>query len=610
MPRQQSEESRGCFMPAVASLVFFLLLCLGRAWSAEQKLPEHDLPDKVSLDFVDAEIQEVARSVSLAYGVPVLVDGGIEDKVTFHLDGVGLLEGLSTLCSTLGLEVFRDGSVLRIRRQVDHGENYFRITDSLVTLAVERRDVRDFIRDFSANTGLNVLAAPDVSGEISGRLSAVPAVTALRTILEIHGFRVRRDADCYRVERSRNSSALADGAGGKGGAGANGAPPADAKTVPDIVVEDSLYSVELDGTPLDVFLKEFARVANLNLVLYGEMRETSQMRLERASLTALLNALFRGSRYTFALDSNTLFVSERGAKNALSVTELYPLKYASPETLIPRLGTLLPGAGFVVSEAKEQNALMLRGSPSEIAEAREILDRLDVAALQVTISCVIVELKRGNNFEIGLHSGATRKTAENDLGVRGFMEFLGKDVSGSGAFGKIGILPARFEMELAAMEESNKAEVLARPRLTTLNGSKAELNVTNTVYYLVSQVSADGYPITDYRSFNDGISLELTPTVAQGGSITLNVSPEIKTAGRSSGDGPRDISTRNLKTTVVLNDGETLCLGGLVRRSKSEVRTAVPFLGSIPFIGRIFSYVSEVEEESELAIFITPEVRR
>jgi type IV pilus assembly protein PilQ len=591
------EESRGCFMPALACLVLFLLLCLGRAWSEERSLP-----GKVSLDFVDANIQEVARSVSLAYGVPVLVDGGIENKVTFHLDGVGLLEGLTSLCSTLGLEVFRDGSVLRIRKRVDHGENYFRIADSLVTLAVERRDVRDFIRDFSANTGLNVLAAPDVSGEISGRLSAVPAVTALRTILEIHGFRVRRDADCYRVERSRNTPV--------GGSGTNDAGASGAGSVPDIAVDDSLYSVELDGTPLDVFLKEFARVANLNLVMYGDVHETSQMRLERAPLAHLLQSLFRGSRYTFTLDANTIFVAERGAKNALSVTELYPLKYASPDALIPRLGSLMPGAGLVVSEAKEQNALMLRGSPAEIAEAREILSRLDRAALQVTISCVIVELKRGKNFEIGLHSGATRKTAENDLGVRGFMEFLGKDVSGSGAFGKIGILPARFEMELAAMEESNKAEVLARPRLTTLNGNKAELNVTNTVYYLVSQVSADGYPITDYRSFNDGISLELTPTVAQGGSITLNVAPEIKTAGRSSGDGPRDISTRNLKTTVVLNDGETLCLGGLVRRSKSEVRTAVPFLGSIPFIGRLFSYVSEVEEESELAIFITPEVKR
>ena len=156
------------------------------------------------------------------------------------------------------------------------------------------------------------------------------------------------------------------------------------------------------------------------------------------------------------------------------------------------------------------------------------------------------------------------------------------------------------------MEEQNKAQVLARPRLTTINGNKAELNVTNTVYYLVSQVSADGYPITDYRSFNDGISLEITPVITGEGVITLEVSPEIKTAGRSSGDGPRDISTRNLKTVVTLKNGESLCLGGLIRKNKSEVRTAVPFFGSIPFIGRLFSYTSEEEEENELAIFITP----
>ena len=554
------------------------------------------MPDEVSLDFVDASLQDVARSVSLAYGVPVLVDAGADARVTFHLDGVGLLEGLTSLCSTLGLELIRNGTVFHIRKQLERGENFFRVADSLVSLDVRERDVRGFIRDFSANTGLNVVASPDVAGPVSGHLESVPPETALRVLLESHGFRVRRDADCFRVELPRNTPAGA--AGGANGAG----------SVPDIVQDDSLYTVELNGTPLDIFLKELSRVSNLNLVLYGDVRESLQMRFEREPLAGLLQSLFRGSRYTYALDSNTLFVTERGAKNVLSRTELYPLKATPPESLVPQLSKLLPGSGLVVSEVKEQNALMLRGSPAEIAEAIAILENLDRPAMQVTISCVIVELKRGRNFELGLHSGSTRKTGENDLGVRGFWDFMGKDVSASGAFGKIGILPARFEMELAAMEENNKAEVLARPRLTTLNGSKAELNVTNTVYYLVSQVSADGYPITDYRSFNDGISLEITPTVTQGGSITLNISPEIKTAGRSSGDGPRDISTRNLKTTVTLKNGETLCLGGLVRKGKSEVRTAVPFLGSIPLIGRLFSYVSEVEDESELAIFITPEV--
>ena len=580
-------------MPAVACLVIILLLCLGRAWCGER-----DVPDKVSLDFVDASLQDVARSVSLAYGVPVLVDAGAEARVTFHLDGIGLLEGLTSLCSTLGMELIRDGKVFHIRKRLERGENFFRVADSLVSLDVRERDVREFIRDFSANTGLNVVASPDIAGPVSGRLESVPPETALRVLLESHGFRVRHDADCFRVELPRNTPA--------GGAGNNGA--GGANSVPDIAQDDSLYTVELDGTPLDVFLKEFARVSNLNLVLYGDVRENLQMRFEREPLAGLLQSLFRGSRYTYALDSNTLFVTERGAKNVLSRTELYPLKATTPETLVPQLSKLLPGSGLVVSEVKEQNALVLRGSPAEIAEAVAILENLDRPAMQVTISCVIVELKRGRNFEIGLHSGSTRKTGENDLGIRGFWDFMGKDVSASGAFGKIGILPARFEMELSAMEENNRAEVLARPRLTTLNGNKAELNVTNTVYYLVSQVSADGYPITDYRSFNDGISLEITPTVTQGGSITLNISPEIKTAGRSSGDGPRDISTRNLKTTVTLKNGETLCLGGLVRKGKSEVRTAVPFLGSIPFIGRLFSYVSEVDDESELAIFITPEV--
>jgi type IV pilus assembly protein PilQ len=63
-----------------------------------------------------------------------------------------------------------------------------------------------------------------------------------------------------------------------------------------------------------------------------------------------------------------------------------------------------------------------------------------------------------------------------------------------------------------------------------------------------------------------------------------------------------------MKTTVVLRDGETLCLGGLIRKNKTEVRSAVPFLGSIPILGRLFSYTSEEEDESELAIFITPSV--
>ena len=368
------------------------------------------------------------------------------------------------------------------------------------------------------------------------------------------------------------------------------------------------YSAEIaDGDLLKV-LNELSDLSGLNLAVYGDIHENVRLRLNGVSLSYMVESLFRGKRYSYALEDSTLFVSEGGTRNALSTTRLYPLRHIHSERALTYLAKVSPGPNFVVAEVKEQNALLLAGSRSEIQMAEDLLNQIDIPALQVTLSCIVVEFKKGHGFEIGLHSGASRKTAERDIGARGYLDFMDKDFSVAGAFGKIGLLPDRFEMELASMEENNFAEVLARPRLTTLNGNKSELNVTNTVYYLVSQVSADGYPITDYRSFNDGISLELTPSVTQEGRITLDVSPEIKTAGRSSGDGPRDISTRNLKTVVVLKDGETLCLGGLIRKSKSEVRSAVPFLGSIPLLGRLFSYNSEEEEENELAIFITPHV--
>jgi type IV pilus assembly protein PilQ len=413
--------------------------------------------------------------------------------------------------------------------------------------------------------------------------------------MESNGFKVRGERGCLRVSRPKVTKIGNTGAGGG---------------IPDFLVERTgdLYSVDLQSVPLKTAIKAIAEEAGLNLAVYGDLNEKVQMSFRDVPLVEILTSIFRGSAFTFRLDSASLWVSEAGATKALADLRVYPLKHVSPEKASAQLSKFMKGTEINVSEYREQNALVLGASPQTLERAVNFLEMIDVPQMQVTLACVIVEFRKGKSFAIGVRSGTARNVGEGNIQARGFFDFLGKDVSKSGAFGKIGILPDRFELELSSMEENNEAKVLARPRVTTLNGNKAELNVTNTVYYLVSQVSSDGYPITDYRSFNDGISLELTPTMTQDGLITLAVAPEIKTAGRSTGDGPRDISSRNMKTTVVLRDGETLCLGGLIRKNKTEVRSAVPFFGSIPVLGRLFSYTSEEEEESELAIFITPTV--
>ena len=584
--------------------ISLLILLLSSVAYASMKVPRSTdrssasnatdvLPGTVTLDFADVPLADVARTLSQAYGISILTDDAGDMRVTFHLEGVGLFEGLTALCAANGLAVVQEGRVYHIRRSRVLENGYIALENSGVVVSVKNMNVREFVREFGLNTGVNVLADYDVDGVVSGNLRGMVPEMAFRVLMESNGFKVRGERGCLRVTRARNvEKAL------------NGSPDG---TEVSVERAGDLYSVDLQSASLKAVLKAIAEEAELNLAIYGDLNESVQMSFKDVSLPELLASLFRGSAFTFRLDSSSLLVSEEGAK-ALADVRVFPLKHVTPEKAMAQLSKFAKGSELKVSEYREQNALVLGGSPHAMERAVDLLKMIDVPQMQVTLACVIVEFRKGRGFAIGVRSGATRNVGERDIQVRGFFDFLGKDISKSGAFGKIGILPDRFELELSSMEEHNEAKVLARPRVTTLNGNKAELNVTNTVYYLVSQVSADGFPITDYRSFNDGISLELTPTLTQDGLITLSVSPEIKTAGRSTGDGPRDISSRNMKTTVVLRDGETLCLGGLIRKNKTEVRSAVPFFGSIPLLGRLFSYTSEEEDESELAIFITPTV--
>ena len=586
--------------------ISLLILLLSSVAYASMKVPRSTdrssasnatdvLPGTVTLDFADVPLADVARTLSQAYGISILTDDAGDMRVTFHLEGVGLFEGLTALCAANGLAVVQEGRVYHIRRSRVLENGYIALENSGVVVSVKNMNVREFVREFGLNTGVNVLADYDVDGVVSGNLRGMVPEMAFRVLMESNGFKVRGERGCLRVTRARNvEKAL------------NGSPDG---TEVSVERAGDLYSVDLQSASLKAVLKAIAEEAELNLAIYGDLNESVQMSFKDVSLPELLASLFRGSAFTFRLDSSSLLVSEEGAK-ALADVRVFPLKHVTPEKAMAQLSKFAKGSELKVSEYREQNALVLGGSPHAMDRAVDLLKMIDVPQMQVTLACVIVEFRKGRGFAIGVRSGATRNVGERDIQVRGFFDFLGKDISKSGAFGKIGILPDRFELELSSMEENNEAKVLARPRVTTLNGGKAELNVTNTVYYLVSQVSADGFPITDYRSFNDGISLELTPTMTQDGLITLSVSPEIKTAGRSTGDGPRDISSRNMKTTVVLRDGETLCLGGLIRKNKTEVRSAVPFLGSIPLLGRLFSYTSEEEDESELAIFITPSVEK
>lgn len=550
------------------------------------------LAPKLSLDFVNTDIKEVVRTISAAYDMAILVDQNISANITVHLDSVGLFEGLSAIASANGLEVIQEGALYRIRKKIERGENRFYSKDGLVFIDVQNKEIQEFIKEYAANTNLNILIDPKIKVKISGRLQGLPAHSALVSLMKAHGFRVRSGPDCFFVEEEKQ-------------------PKEESSSIVELAYRDSLFFVDLEAASLKNVLNEMATLAHLNLAVYGELRENVYLKADSLPLNALLKMLFQGSRYTYTFDSlGTILVGERGAPSAIAANSLYYLEHIHSEKALLLLTKAYQDRGLRILEVKEQNALLLMGASTEIESASHFLKKIDVETLQVLLECIIVEFNKGKQFEFGFRSGSAKKTSEGGLGINSFIRISDKSRFWGRGFGEIGLLSDQFDFELAALEENNQAEILARPSISTLNGNKASINVTNTTYYMVSQVSADGFPITDYRSFNEGVSLEITPSVARSGEITIEIIPEIKTSARSSGEGPRDISTRNLKTTVSLKEGETFCLGGLIRKTSAKVRSAIPFLGSLPWVGKWFSYHTNEDYTMELAVFITPRLIR
>ena len=256
---------------------------------------------------------------------------------------------------------------------------------------------------------------------------------------------------------------------------------------------------------------------------------------------------------------------------------------------------------------KEQNAILISGTIEEIESAKSIIEIVDLPTPQVLMEVMVVEYNRQKGSELGLGEGKTANPGPNlnlNASFSGIQEKFQK-----GAFqGVIGILPPHFDMSLRALESQNLGRVLAMPKITTLNGNKAELRVTRTYYYQVSSVTKDGFQNNDFRAIDDGITIEITPWITKQGDVNVSVTPTIKTAGQAPANGPAPITNRSISTNVRLMDGETLALGGLITVQEENQRNFIPILGSIPILKYLFSYRKLLKFNTELVIYVTPHV--
>lgn len=259
----------------------------------------------------------------------------------------------------------------------------------------------------------------------------------------------------------------------------------------------------------------------------------------------------------------------------------------------------------------ENNALLIQTTQRDYRRIEQILERIDVLPTQVMLEAVIAEVTLNDELKFGL-----RWFFENG----GFNVTLSDVASGftGASFPGFALSYAadNIQVTLNALSSITDVNVISAPTVMALNNQKAVLQVGDQVP-IVTQQSAgtitENAPIINSVMLKDtGIILSVLPRVNNAGRVTLDIEQEVSTVVKTttSGIDSPTIQQRKITTRVLVNDGETLALGGLIQERNGLTRSQVPILGDIPVFGNLFKNKTDTIARTELIIFIRPRVIR
>jgi type IV pilus assembly protein PilQ len=251
------------------------------------------------------------------------------------------------------------------------------------------------------------------------------------------------------------------------------------------------------------------------------------------------------------------------------------------------------------------NALIVNDTEPVIDKIAEMVKSLDKKTFQVDINAKLVEVDVEATRELGINWGLLNLHAAGLSGI-GSVE-VNNSIAASAGTVKFGTVRSWGELNavLEMLEKSNKASIISNPRITTMDNREARILVGKEIPLIVADEA--GNPITELTKI--GILLKVTPHVNSDRTITLDMHPEVsELQSEATAQGGIIISTSEADTRVVVQNGSTAVIGGLIKNVQTNVKRGVPFLKDVPFLGKLFSSSSTTDKKQELVIFVTPTI--
>lgn len=387
---------------------------------------------------------------------------------------------------------------------------------------------------------------------------------------------------------------------------------AEEKNIPELADEEKeiLVTNSFFETDIREVLRDISAQTGIKIVADETVQGSISIELKQIPLEEALRMVLAIGNYTFRKMPEGYYLvglctPNSPSFNRLSVTEYFKPSYRKVTELQSLFSDFYQPYLKVNDDA---NNITITASPEIVKRVKEDLTHLDLPPVQVMIEALVIELSEEGKKSLGVTWGSMLDGGFSLYPPSSSFDYT-RSVSGKGSWEMSGSISSDLFVRVNTLVSQGQAKIRANPRLATLEGKEAEINIGREEYYLISVGSGSQVSYT-LQSIATGVVLKITPYVDTNNQIRVNFSPQVsEVVGKGATNLPV-ITKRAVTTSVRVNDGQTIAIGGLVQEQSGETISKVPFVGSVPLVGMLFRHKKTTSENKEVVIFITPRILR
>jgi len=387
-------------------------------------------------------------------------------------------------------------------------------------------------------------------------------------------------------------------------------------------------SLDFRNTPIEDVIRIMAEQADVDIVKSPAVTGPVTVTLTNVPLEEALNQILAAHGYAYVLSQNMIRVItavEKTEKPELMQTKTFEIVYADVKEVVKALDKFKSKEGMV-SSIDGTSHIIVADTESKIRDITLLIDKIDRVTPQVLIEVRIYDITSKDKLDLGVRWNVGRASdgsfttvgtnptsgPRNPFLTSGFnnpTNSTGTDVTGALRFGWLN-KSIDIDVLLTAQEEITQAKLLANPRILVLDNQKATFDIVTEHPYIERTLSSG--TTTETVAFKEvGVKLEVTPKITRDGMIRLHILPEfgvlVERVQLSSSDVPV-VDTRKVDTIALIQDGQTVVLGGMRKKDEHKAVNKIPVLGDIPVLGGLFRFKGDDTAVTELIVFITPRI--